>query len=65
MKTAEEKRQTIAHSNEVVFEHLLENLQHGQFNGQIVLHVNHGVIRKVERQEVFTTASLLANGEEP
>ena len=65
MKTDDEKRKTIAHANQVVFNHLLETLQHGQFTGQIVLHVNHGVIRKHEVQQVITTAALLTNGDEP
>jgi hypothetical protein len=46
-------------ANETALEYVSQRLQHGQFNGQIVLHVNSGVIRKTEVRDVVTTESLL------
>ena len=46
-------------ANDVVSEHVAQRLQHGQFNGQIVLHVNSGVIRKTEIRDVVSTEALL------
>ena len=38
---------------------ILGTLQHGQFTGQIVLHIKDGVIRKHERRDIVTTDELL------
>jgi hypothetical protein len=48
-------KESVAHSNEVVMEHVLQTLHDGQFTG--------GVIRKHERRDIVTTASLLTNGD--
>ncbi len=65
MRTIKEQRQTISHSNDVVFQHLRETLPVSRYTGPIILHCNHGVIRKIELKDVVTTASLLTNGDDP
>lgn len=47
------------HANEVVLRHVMGRLQHGGFTGQIVLHINHGIIRKTEHRDFVTTEALL------
>ncbi len=46
-------------ANDVALAYVAQRLQHGMFNGQIVLHVNSGVIRKTEVRDVVTTEALL------
>lgn len=46
-------------ANEVALEYVARRLQHDAFNGQIVLHVNSGVIRKTETRDFVTTEALL------
>jgi hypothetical protein len=46
-------------ANEVALEYVATRLQHGAFNGQIVLHVNSGIIRKTEVRDVVSTEALL------
>lgn len=46
-------------ANEIVLERVFERLQHGQFTGQIILHVNNGNIRKTETHDFETTEELL------
>jgi len=50
------------HANDVVLRHISSRLNAGQFTGQIVLHVNTGVIRKTETRDFVTTESLLSKG---
>ena len=46
-------------ANKVALEYVATRLQHGMFNGQIVLHVNSGIIRKTEVRDVVSTEALL------
>ncbi len=46
-------------ANTVALEYVARRLQHDAFNGQIVLHVNSGVIRKTEVRDVVSTDALL------
>ncbi len=46
-------------ANDAALEYVARKLQHDQFNGQIVLHVNSGVIRKTETRDFVTTEALL------
>jgi hypothetical protein len=46
-------------ANDVALAYVAERLRTGGFNGQIVLHVNSGIIRKTETRDVVTTEALL------
>ncbi len=46
-------------ANGVALAYVAERLRAGSFNGQIVLHVNSGIIRKTEVRDVVSTESLL------
>jgi hypothetical protein len=54
--TSPEKAQS---ANDVALEYVAQRLRATQFNGQIVLHVNSGIIRKTETRDVVTTEALL------
>lgn len=46
-------------ANDAALEYVSRLLQHGRFTGQIVLHVNGGIIRKTETRDFLTTEELL------
>ncbi len=46
-------------ANDVALAYVAERLRAGSFNGQIVLHVNSGIIRKTETRDFVTTDALL------
>ncbi len=49
----------VKNANEAALRYVSQRLQHGQFTGQIVLHVNGGTIRKTETRDFVTTEELL------
>jgi hypothetical protein len=56
------RRTETDHANDVVLQHISRQLGAGSFNGQIILHVNAGVIRKTETRDFVSTETLLSKG---